>query len=102
MLFDLQYYGTTDCKAEGAVHGVKVEQAHICYDLPTDGFAFHVGGPSTVEQVPQGCKINGYSDAGCKGGLNIQLAGPTAQDQCYVVGTNMGKHNPVRSVVYFC
>lgn len=102
ILYELEYYKTTNCNAQGAVNAVQIDRAHICYDLESDGFAFHVGGPSTVEQVPQGCKINGYSDAGCNGALNIQLEGPTSQEQCYVVGSNMGKQNPVKSVVFFC
>ena len=83
----------------GDVSVVRIAEVGKCYDLNGAGLAFHVGSPASQYQVPEGYSIEGFADAGCTGGLNVQISGPSDAGQCYVVGTNMGQQYPVKSAI---
>lgn len=77
---------------------VSVREGGGCVDLDSPAKSFHVGVPFNTAQVPEGKTVKGYAEKGCRGSLDVQIAGPSSGDICYTTGLSMGYISKVNSV----
>lgn len=101
----LEYYKDHNC-ADSSLSATKLSSPTLgcsaCANLDYAAKSFHIGAPASEAQVPANCDIIGYADKGCRGGINVQIQGPSKQAQCYITGADMGTIAAVESVRLLC
>ncbi|KAH9909481.1 hypothetical protein F4778DRAFT_711643 [Xylariomycetidae sp. FL2044] len=100
---EFEYYPSGDLAcSSGSLSALFITAEDHCYDLGNAAESFHIGGPSTQDQVPEGCVITGYAGPGCGGSVGLEVRGPSDAGSCYITGVFMGDRAAVGSVRYTC
>ncbi|CAJ2512994.1 Uu.00g011130.m01.CDS01 [Anthostomella pinea] len=100
---EFEFYPSGDLTcSSGSLSALTISTEGQCYNIGNPAESFHIGGPSTQDQVPEGCMITGSAGQDCTGSVDLEVWGPSDGSLCYIGGVNMGNGAPVRSLLYTC
>ncbi|KAH8900919.1 hypothetical protein GQ53DRAFT_740752 [Thozetella sp. PMI_491] len=100
---EFEYYpdGDSSCSSSTLSANIIAEDGE-CHNLTNPAESFHIGGPSSSDQVTGGCTITGYDSLDCIGSVGLIILGPSSGAACYTSGIFRGNQAKVESVAYTC